>query len=91
MAVSPDTIIQFDIGTFLAIIGASISVLIIGPLAWIVRGLIGDVKELKRTSGEFEKEVNREFVRKTDHVLEMREIKDLLRQIFDKLDGKADK
>lgn len=87
----PETIIQFNVGTFFTLVGMAVSVLIIGPLAWIVRGLIGDVKELKRASGDFEKEVNKEFVRKTDYVMEMREIKNLLRQIFDKLDGKADK
>lgn len=33
----------------------------------------------------------KEYVQKGDYKEDMREIKDLLRQIFDKLDGKADK
>lgn len=33
----------------------------------------------------------KEYVQKDDYKADMREVKDLLRQIFDKLDGKADK
>lgn len=36
-------------------------------------------------------ELPKEYVQKLDYKEDMREIKDLLRQIFDKLDNKADK
>jgi Na+-translocating ferredoxin:NAD+ oxidoreductase RnfG subunit len=35
--------------------------------------------------------IPKEYVQKGDYKEDMREIKELLRQIFDKLDGKADK
>lgn len=40
---------------------------------------------------EMERTMPHDYVQKPDYKEDMREIKDLLRQIFDKLDGKQDK
>lgn len=40
---------------------------------------------------EMERTMPHDYVQKPDYKEDMREVKDLLRQIFDKLDGKADK
>ena len=40
---------------------------------------------------ELERGMPHDYVQKADYKEDMREVKELLRQIFDKLDGKADK
>ena len=88
---SPDTVVQVDIGTIFAVIGGVMTFLVIAPIVWILKSALADLRSMKDAHTNFKDEVNREFVRKTDYVMELREIKDMLRSIFDKLDGKADK
>ena len=40
---------------------------------------------------EAEKNLPKEYVQKDDYRADIKEVKDILKQIFDKLDGKADK
>ena len=42
-------------------------------------------------SAELERNLSKEFVHKDDYRSDIKEIKDILKQIFDKLDAKADK
>lgn len=42
-------------------------------------------------SAELERNLSKEFVHKDDYRNDIKEIKDILKQIFDKLDAKADK
>lgn len=86
-----ETYIQVDIGTFLTFVWGAISILILGPVAWIVKGLLEAQKKIKEDHSAFRDEVHREFVRKSDYIDQLSEIKDLIRRIYDKLDGKADK
>jgi cell fate (sporulation/competence/biofilm development) regulator YmcA (YheA/YmcA/DUF963 family) len=41
--------------------------------------------------GELERTLPHDYVQKDDYRADMRDVKELLKQIFDKLDGKADK
>jgi cell fate (sporulation/competence/biofilm development) regulator YmcA (YheA/YmcA/DUF963 family) len=47
-------------------------------------------KQIQRMEDEL-KTLPHDYVQKDDYRSDMREIKDMLKQIFDKLDGKADK
>lgn len=40
---------------------------------------------------ELERNLPHDYVQKDDYRVDVRELKDMLRQLFDKLDGKADK
>lgn len=51
---------------------------------WILKDMKTDVKELA-------KEVHDNYVRKDSYTEDIREIKEVLTRIFDKLDKKADK
>jgi hypothetical protein len=42
-------------------------------------------------SAELERNLSKEYVHKDDYRSDIKEIKDILKQIFDKLDSKADK
>lgn len=53
-------------------------------LIWILKDMKADVKELA-------KEVHEHYVRKDIYVEDIREIKEILARIFDKLDKKVDK
>lgn len=52
------------------------------------------MQRLQRTEdklSEVERMLPHDYIQKDDYRADMRDIKDLLKQIFDKLDGKADK
>jgi len=82
-----DTVIALDISTAVMLIFGVINLTILGPVAWILKGVIADIKKLDQQHHEFKDHVHLEYAR----LSEIREIKDLLNRIFDKLDGKADK
>ena len=68
--------------------GAGISVAVFG---WFARELWVAVKDLKEDIHKIEVELPSHYLRKDEFAEGMKEIKDMLRQIFDKLDNKADK
>jgi hypothetical protein len=49
------------------------------------------LQRLEDTVGALEKQLPHDYVTKDDYRADIKEVKDILRQIFDKLDGKADK
>jgi hypothetical protein len=49
------------------------------------------LQRMEDTIGALEKQLPRDYVTKDDYRADIKEVKDILRQIFDKLDGKADK
>jgi hypothetical protein len=69
-------------------IGLGVSCAVTG---WFARELWSAVKELKADLAKLREDLPRTYVARDDHRADMREIKDLLGKIFDRLDGKADK
>jgi cell fate (sporulation/competence/biofilm development) regulator YmcA (YheA/YmcA/DUF963 family) len=67
-------------------VGAAIAV-----FGWFARELWVAVKDLKEDIHKIEVELPSHYLRKDEFAEGMKEIKDMLRQIFDKLDGKVDK
>lgn len=49
------------------------------------------LQRLEDTVSSLEKQLPHDYVTKDDYRADIKEVKDILRQIFDKLDGKADK
>ena len=79
----PQTLINFALGAFLALIG------------WLARQLWEAVERLKNDIHQLEVELPSRYVRREEFSEALKEIKDLCRQIFDKVDSlekrKADK
>jgi hypothetical protein len=79
----PQTIINLAMGSALATVG------------WLARELWGAVKELRADLRKLEVDLPSNYIRKDEFQEGLREIKDICRQIFDKVDGlerrKADK
>jgi len=77
------TLINFALGAFLALIG------------WLARQLWEAVERLKSDIHQLEVELPSRYVRREEFSDALKEIKDLCRQIFDKVDSlekrKADK
>jgi len=73
------TLLNFGIGVAVAVFG------------WFARELWVAVKDLKEDIHKIEVELPSHYLRKDEFAEGMKEIKDMLRQIFDKLDGKVDK
>ena len=69
--------------------------LIFGGIAavtgWFARELWTAVKELKSDLSKLREELPKVYVTKDDFRQDMREIKDMLSKIFDRLENKADK
>lgn len=66
--------------------GASASV-----LGWFARELWAAVKELKSDLAKLREELPRMYVVRDDYKDDIREIKEMLTKLFDRLDNKADK
>lgn len=66
--------------------GASASV-----LGWFAREMWSAVKELKADLAKLREELPRTYVVRDDYKDDIREIKEMLTKLFDKIDGKADK
>ena len=66
--------------------GASASV-----LGWFARELWSAVKDLKSDLAKLREELPRTYVVRDDYKDDIREIKEMLTKLFDRIDNKADK
>jgi len=62
-----------------------------GVLGWFARELWAAVKELKSDLTKLREELPRNYVIRDDYKADIREIKEMLTKLFDRLDNKADK
>lgn len=85
------TTITLSVTAFLGIIFGLINLLVIGPVAWILKGAVSDIKELEADHDSLKERVLTEYVHKAEYSEDIGEIKDTLNKIFNKLDEKADK
>lgn len=60
-------------------------------MGWFAREIWAAVKELKADLAKLREDLPKEYVQKEDFKDGIREIKEMLGKIFDRLDGKADK
>ena len=58
---------------------------------WFARELWSAVKELKADLGKLSAEIPKTYVTRDDYRQDLKEIRELLAKIFDKLDNKADR
>jgi len=58
---------------------------------WILRVVWESIRSLQDEMNEFQREVHTSYVSKDDYRQDILEVKEILKQIFDKLDRKADK
>jgi cell division protein FtsB len=62
-----------------------------GVLGWFARELWAAVKELKADLAKLREELPKVYVTRDDFKSDVREIKEMLTRLFDRLDNKADK
>jgi cell division protein FtsB len=58
---------------------------------WFARELWAAVKELKADLAKLREELPKSYVTKDDYKNDIRELKEMINKIFDKLDNKSDK
>ena len=73
------TTLNFGLVTVSAVIG------------WFARELWTAVKELKADLAKLREDLPKEYISKNDYRDDIRDIKDMLNKLFDKIDHKADK
>jgi len=73
------TIVNFGLTTASLVVG------------WFARELWAAVKELKADLAHLREELPKQYLAKDDYRDDIREIKDMLSKLFDKIDNKADK
>ena len=66
-------------------------VLVSSVTGWFARELWAAVKELKADLAKLREDLPKEYVAKNDYKDDIRELKDMIGKIFDKLDNKTDK
>lgn len=60
-------------------------------IGWVLKVVWESVRALQADMKEIEREMHTHYVHKDDYRQDIVEIKEILKQIFDKLDKKADK
>jgi len=60
-------------------------------IGWVVKVIWDAVRALERDIRDMERDLHVNYVSKDDYRQDILEIKDMVKQIFDKLDRKADK
>ena len=60
-------------------------------LGWFARELWSAVKELKSDLAKLREELPKTYIARDDYKDDIREIKEMLTKLFDRLDNKADK
>ena len=69
-------------------LGLSASMAVIG---WFAREMWGAVKELKSDLSKLREDLPKSYVAKDDYREDIRELKEIMNKVFDRLDHKADK
>lgn len=64
---------------------------VLSALGWFARQIWEAVQELRRDISQIEIDLPNHYVKKDDFTQGMKELKEMLTRIFDKLDGKMDK
>ena len=72
-------IIDLGLGCSMAVIG------------WFAREMWGAVKELKSDLSKLREDLPKSYVAKDDYREDIRELKEIMNKVFDRLDHKADK
>jgi len=60
-------------------------------LGWFLREMWAAVKELKADLAKLREELPKEYIARNDYREDIRELKEMLNKLFDKIDNKADK
>lgn len=79
MVVDHQIIINAILGILLALVG------------WFARQVWDAVKDLQREIRDIEVDLPRNYIRRDEFIDNMRDIKEMLGKIFDRLDNKVDK
>jgi len=69
----------------------SVIAVLFSLVGWFAREMWTAVKELKNDLAKLREELPREFVMREDYRSDLKDIKEMLSKIVDKLDHKADK
>lgn len=64
---------------------------VMSVIGWFARVLWYAVDELKRDLSKLREELPKEYVGKDDYRQDVKELKEMLSKLFDKLDNKSDK
>lgn len=75
---------------FFVLVGA-VNLIVLGPMAWIVRSAIRDIRDQQNAHNLLRQELPIEYVRREHYAQDIAEIKTMLTSITNKLDKKADK
>lgn len=60
-------------------------------LGWFLREMWAAVKELKTDLAKLREELPKEYIARNDYREDIKELKEMLNKLFDKIDHKADK
>lgn len=86
-----ETTVTFSLTNFLGLIFGLISLLISGPIAWIILGVMRDMKELSRNHDELKEKVLTGFVRRPDHDSASARLETRIENMSAELSGKLDR
>lgn len=83
--------IIINLSTFLVFLFGAINLIVLGPIAWILKSAITDLREIEKNHDSLKDDIHLNYLRKAEYNKDAEEIKSLLKDIFTELKNKADK
>jgi hypothetical protein len=77
-----ETAITIELSSLLALLFAAINLIVLGPIAWILRNIAITMRKLETAHDALKDRVFLEFVSKSDYTRDMQEIKTVLQEIL---------
>lgn len=86
-----ETVIAVEVSTLLAFVFGAINLVVLGPIAWILKDAITDLRSIEAQHLALKDTLQTQYIHKDHYGRDIRDIKDVLNEINRKIDNKADK
>lgn len=83
--------VTLSLGTLLGTGAALLNLVVVGPLAWIVKSLATDVRDLKKETTQLKESLPVTYVRQQAYDRDIAEIKGMLKGIYERLERKVNR
>ena len=75
--------ITLEISTVALLVIGAINLIVLGPLAWIIKGAIHDLRDLQREHHEFKDNVHTQYVRHDNYQHDLGKLERLIEGLYE--------
>lgn len=84
----PETSITLELSTAFMLALGVVNLLVLGPVAWILKGALSDLRQLQRDHNALKEDLPKNYVPKIDYRADVGELKRLIEGLYDIVNGR---